>query len=317
MGICESAHHGKSLSTEICQNQKLEIEQNDHQNLEVDPNEQTMDYNNMNKEESTVHPSLFNQTETRNSITEEIKTNEKPELAKYDRSLLCSGKRSEFSHNNNTMNKNSLFSSGVSEEEIIIKGEINKEAKNKEEDFINNSFKNEVKNKGGIIIKNNDISNSIYESGIKSSIFENISEIHSIQNSQIQNNGVNIANSLKNNASVGISSIKIENNNNHKNYNNIGNNNKVIGGIISGKYDINGNLIPNNNIKYNNRYRYNNSNNNIIGINSIIRESSKINISLHESCPKFESFLNVPKTDQPPPDLDEISENMLSNSPNI
>ena len=79
MGICESAHHGKSLSTEICKNQKLEIQQNDHQNLEVDPNDQTMDYNNMNQGESTAHPNLFNQTETRKSITEEIKTNEKPE----------------------------------------------------------------------------------------------------------------------------------------------------------------------------------------------------------------------------------------------
>ena len=95
-------------------------------------------------------------------------------------------------------------------------------------------------------------------------------------------------------------------------YGDIRNNNKVIGAIINGKYDINGTLVPNNIIKYNNRYQNTNNNYNI-GINSILRESNKINVSLHESYPRFESFLNCPKIDQPPPNIDEISENMLNN----
>ena len=242
MGICESSHR-KSFSKEIYSYQKQEF----------NPNDQTMDYKNISQEESGNRPSFLNQSENKNSLVEEIKANNKPELAKYDRSLLGSAKRSEYSHNNN-INKTSLFSSAHSEEELIIKGEINKDVISREKDFVNSSFKNEVENKGGKIIKDDDINN----------------------------------------------------------------NNEIVYGIINGKYDENGNLIPNdNNIKYNERYNNEkvNINKNIIEVNNnILKKSYKINISLHESCPRIESFLNVPKTDQPPPNIDEISENMLRNS---
>ena len=178
-------------------------------------------------------------------------------------------------------NKTSVVSSGISEEEIIIKGEINKEAKNKEEDFVNNSFKQEIQNKGGIIITNGDMNSNIANSR-KVSSFGNISEILSIQNTSRRN-----------------SEMKKLNNNN-------------TGGIISGKYDINGNLIPNNNNNIGASIRANkgiNLNNNLLGdnYNSLLRGSNRLNISLHESSPKLESFLNIPKNDQPPPDMDELS----------
>ena len=262
MGICESSHR-KSFSKEIYSYQKQEF----------NPNDQTMDYKNITQEESGNRPSFLNQSENKNSLIEEIKTNNKPELAKYDRSLLGSAKRSEYSHNNN-INKTSLFSSAHSEEELIIKGEINKDVISREKDFVNSSFKNEVENKGGKIIKDDDKEN----------------------NAEIDNN----TNDIK------------------RNINNINNNNEIVYGIINGKYDKNGNLIPNdNNIKYNERYNNEkvNINKNIIEVNNnILKKSYKINISLHESCPRIESFLNVPKTDQPPPNIDEISENMLRNS---
>ena len=280
MGICESSHR-KSFSKEIYSYQKQEF----------NPNDQTMDYKNISQEESGNRPSFLNQSENKNSLVEEIKANNKPELAKYDRSLLGSAKRSEYSHNNN-INKTSLFSSAHSEEELIIKGEINKDVISREKDFVNSSFKNEVENKGGKIIKDDDINNNINGSIKVNSIFNPGKE----NNTEIDNN----TNVIK------------------RNINNINNNNEIVYGIINGKYDQNGNLIPNdNNIKYNERYNNEkvNINKNIIEVNNnILKKSYKINISLHESCPRIESFLNVPKTDQPPPNIDEISENMLRNS---
>ena len=266
-GICESSNHGKNINTEILKKNESNY----------DPNDQTFDYKNNYQDESGSRPSIFNQTENKNSIVQDIKKSGKPELAQYNRSVYGSGKRSEYSH----INKTSVVSSGISEEEIIIKGEINKEAKNKEEDFVNNSFKQEIQNKGGIIITNGDMNSNIANSR-KVSSFGNISEILSIQSTSRRN-----------------SEMKKLNNNN-------------IGGIISGKYDINGNLIPNNNNNIGASIRANkgiNLNNNLLGdnYNSLLRGSNRLNISLHESSPKLESFLNIPKNDQPPPDMDELS----------
>ncbi len=268
MGLCESPNHGRVLKTETCKKKEPEL----------DPNDQTFDYKNSYQNESGIRPSVFDQSENKNSIVQEIKKTEKPELAKYERSIYGSGKPSEYSR----YHKGSVASSAVSEEEIIIRGEINKEAKNKEEDFVNNSFKKEIKNKGGIIINNLEMNSNVDNSRKVSSI-ENISEIHSIPTSSRKN-----------------SELKM------------GYNNKVIGGIISGKYDINGNLIPNNdniilNARLNNGAKMQN---NILGnnnYNSQLRGSSRLNISLHESCPRIDSFLNIPKIDQPPPELDELS----------
>ena len=304
MGLCESLSHRKTLNNKIYSKKEKA--------KKVDPNEQTFDYKNLTQEESGLRPSIFNKSEIKSSIVEDIKANninKNPELIKYDRSIFNSGKRS-----NDDNNKISVFSSGLSEEEIIIKGEINKEAKNKEEDFINASFKKLVKNNGGIIIEKNEITNNNNESRKQSSLFdsgkENISVIHSTESIPMLSNRFKPENKL--------SSIKNENNIE-----------VMQKGIISGKYDAKGNLIPNNNrIQINSRFdRGNkNENNNLIGINnnsnkqqnnsinSAIRGSSRINVSIHESCPKIDSFLNVPKNDQPPPDLDELSENMFRNS---
>ena len=114
----------------------------------------------------------------------------------------------------------------------------------------------------------------------------------------------------------------------NNNINNIENKNYIKGGIISGKYDQNGILIPSNSkIIINGRIDKRNDKNNslfaknnylrkkiIINNNSILKDSNKVNISLHECCPRIHSFLNVPKNDQPPPDLDELSNSTLKNS---
>ena len=117
---------------------------------EIDPNDQTFDYK-IAQEQSGVRPSIFSKSKNMENITslvQESKNNPKPELAKYDRWVYALGK------SNSTSNKTSLLSSGVSEQEIIIKGEINPIAENKEEDFVNSSFKKLVQNKGGKIIEN-------------------------------------------------------------------------------------------------------------------------------------------------------------------
>ena len=298
MGICESAHHGKNLDKNDTKKESPEINQN----------EQTLEYQNLKIEESGVRPSIFNQTDNKNSSDPEAKEdNEKPELVQYDRdNSYC---------NNNNKTKTSMFSSGRSEEEIIIRGEINKEARNKDEDFANNSFKKLVKNKGGIIIKNEELNSNYCESHKTNSIFdlgkENISEIHSKQAASINNNNIN---TLKvNNSDVLRSSINYDKNKLVNNGQNLD-----YKGIISGKYDINGKLIPNGNfhVDYNDNIngKYDN-NNNILGINNnILRESNRINISIHESCPRIDSFLHLPKTDQPPPEMDELSGSILRNS---
>ena len=304
MGLCESLHHDKTISKENYKERK--------QFEKVDPNDQTLDYKNVDPEESGLRPSIFNKSAKKSSIFQNNKTNNKPELEKYDRSVFNSGKMS-----NEANNTTSVFSSGVSEEEIIVRGEINKEAKNKDKDFMNESFKNLIKNNGGIVIENSEMVNNNNESRKQSSLFdsgkENISEIHSNENIPIQSNGIKVGNNLKKNPSFGLSSIKNDNNTEYTQK-----------GIISGKYDIHGHLIPNNEriqINGGNDKEKKNESNNLIGLNnnnmqlsSTIRGSSRINVSLHESTPKIDSFLNVPKNDQPPPDLDELSENILRNS---
>lgn len=306
MGLCESLHHDKTISKEKYVERK--------QFEKVDPNDQTFDYKNVEQEESGLRPSIFNKSAKKSSIFQDNKTSNKPELAKYDRSVFNSGKMSIEDNNNKT----SVFSSGVSEEEIIVRGEINKEAKNKDKDFINESFKKLIKNNGGIIIENSEMTNNNNESRKQSSLFdsgkENISEIRSGENIPIQSNGIKVGNNMKKNSSFGLSSIKNDNNTEY-----------MQKGIISGKYDSNGNLIPNNEriqINGGNDKVKKNESYNLIGLSnksntqlsSTIKGSSRINVSLHESTPKIDSFLNIPKNDQPAPDYDEFSENILNNS---
>lgn len=268
MGICESAHHGKNLDKTVVRKISKEINKKD----------QTIEYQNIDNEEIEVGPSSSIQTDNNNknnntnTIDEENKENKKPELVQYDR---------EYSCYNNKTNKTSYISSGKSEEEIIIRGEINKEAKNREEDFANNSFKKLIKKNGGIIIKNEDMNSALPESQTTNSLFDFGKET--------------------------ISEIRPKMDNNTQ-------------GIISGKYNINGKLIPNGNfhVKKNDIYndgKKDKSSNNLNGINlNKLRESNRVNISLHESCPRVDSFLYIPKIDLPPPDMDELSEKFLQNS---
>ena len=298
MGICESAHSGKPLATGIIQEKPPQI----------DPKDQTIDYQNGDLVESGVRPSIFNQTDYRISSNQQSKIYQKPELAKYERSLYQSGKKSEFSDHNN---KTSIFSSGRSEEEIIIKGEINKEAKNREEDFANNSFKQLVKNQGGIILNNNDSNDSLKANYSFDLSKGNISEIYSKQISPL-----NYGN-RKSNKDSSLSSNKYRVTDKNV-FSLIDNNNNALG-IISGKYDTKGNLVPNGNtgIIYNKEINKQiTNNNNLIGvnINNKSRENNnRINISLHESSPRIDSFLNVPSNDQPSPDMDELSGSLLKN----
>jgi hypothetical protein len=139
MGICESSHEKKSI--------------NDMPNPEKKKNNE--DENSNNKE---THHSSSSQQYNNNSKEEINNGKECPHLAKYERSFNNGGKKSEYSQYNKAQ---SVFSSGLTEEEVIIRGEINKNCKNKEEDFDNNSFKKLVKNNGGIIINNKDNKSNI------------------------------------------------------------------------------------------------------------------------------------------------------------
>ena len=168
MGICESAHHGKSL---ISENQKTLPSENSEKIKDEESSNQVNDSNSQNiKENKQI-----------NTVTQQPVENKCPELDKYERSMFISGKRSEYSHFNNKTA--SVFSNGKTEEEVIIKGEINKDCKNKEEDFDNNSFKNLIKNNGGIVLKNDEISSYLSSSRGIPSYFnignEAISEIKS------------------------------------------------------------------------------------------------------------------------------------------
>ena len=296
MGICHSSHD-KNLSGEI-KKDIIRVNDNTFDNYDMDTNQEQKEVRDQVKEqkneEKFMRPSIFNHTEIQMSNNEPIKTNQKPLLEKYDRSMFISGKKSEYSQ----YNKTSIFSSGkTEEEEIIIRGEINKDAKNMEEDFVNNSFKQLVQNKGGIIIKNNDM-NKLFgrESHITNPLSEldneNISEIHSKDSLAVgSSRGAMVTNSLRNNRPESFLSSNLSK----------------------------GLFIPGNNSKSNSGYRlnersYNSKYNSLSGtMNSKLKDSSKINISMHESHPRVESYLNIPKVDKPLPDIDELSSSILMN----
>ena len=275
MGICETFHHQKNLENVVYRIKSDKIDQND----------QTLDYQKWNQDETGSRPSIFNQTQIKNSFIEDKIYKEKPKLSEYDRSITNS--RKSLENNLYSNNHISFYSSGKSETEVIVKGEINKEAKNKEEDFVNKSFKNLVKKNGGVIIKADDINNNLNKSitnrkPLQDLGFENISEIHSNRTSSIQNNDIKLGDSIKIiNSNLNLSIIKGFNNNE-----------------IMSKKNNNNNDITKISIKHSNK----------------LKESSKINISLHESCPKTESYLHLPKTDFPLPDISELSESRLTNS---
>jgi hypothetical protein len=254
MEICESTHHEKPL---ISENQKTrsseysgKIKENESSNQVNDSNSQTQKDN-----------------DQKNAVTQRTEGNKCPKLDIYDRSIFISGMKSEYSHFNNKTA--SVFSNGKTEEEVIIKGEINKDCKNKEEDFDNNSFKNLIKNNGGIVLKNDDMSSYACSSSGMKSYFnigsEAISEIkskHTFPAGHIRNKGFTY-DLRDSHRSINLNLIK----------NNMSENNKT-------------------NLTYN---------------KTKLRDSNKINLTFNDNYPQIDSFLNVPKIDEPLPDIDELS----------
>ena len=90
-----------------------------------------------------------------NKSHDELKTNNNyPMLNNYKRSSIKKSKMNQ---------SKSEISSKKADEEIIVKGEINKKCFNKEKDFNNKSFLRTIKNNGGIIIKDNSQKNNNYK----------------------------------------------------------------------------------------------------------------------------------------------------------
>ena len=249
MGICDSPKREQNISG---------MEDKNSVNSEINQNLDDENSNNIDTHHSSN--SQIDNKEKESSIPE-IKNN-KPDLAKYERSAFQSGKRSEYSNFTKTQ---SLFST-LTEEEVIIKGEINKNCQNKEEDFDNNSFKDLVKKNGGIIIKKGDKKNSICSNKEVNHFLkygkENISEIKSKHTFPFRTiNG----NTYKNNLRASGSSLElIQNTFSENNYNKNKNNDPLYQNLSS---------------------------------------STKIDVSMQEC----NQFLNIPKIDEPLPDLDELS----------
>ena len=180
MGICETSNNDIK--------QTKDKEQNSLNSKKLNNQE---DNNSIYLE---THQSSNSQNDNKISINHELNNNECPQLVQYERSNF----KSDISYTNN--NTQSVMSSGIIEEEIIIRGEINKNCKNKDEDFENISFKKLIKKSGGIIIKNKDqISSNISSNQRVNSLYdfgkEAISEIkskHSCPFKQIKGNKMNI-----------------------------------------------------------------------------------------------------------------------------
>ena len=228
MGICEATNEQKNITSD---------KQKTDDFIKVD------DENSNNKD---THPSSNNEQEGKSSTNSEIKKNKCPELAKYDNSMYYSGKKSDLSlHNNKTL---SFFSSGHTEEEVIIRGEINKDCKNKEEDFANNSFKRLIQNNGGIVIKKEDK-------------YSNISSIHKIT------------------PSLGFKKEKVDIKSVHT-FHVKKNNGRILANI---KRD---NDLTNKNKSENNKSLINNRINKFLNENyNVLRLSNKINVSMNENYP--------------------------------
>ena len=276
--------------------------------------------------------------------SENIKSNEKdnelnnhPELEKYERSMA---KKSEISH---AIQNGSEFSSKISEEEIIIRGEINKECPNKEKDFDNNSFMRLVKNKGGLIINEDNQSNTKSDKNkLKINYFnafgkDNISEIKSQISFQTNNKSKNsIVNLI--NGKINKMDYQSENkftyysmNQNHLDFNKSLKNDKksyysnktskpkinldkYLNGIFNTDYNINYNnshFRKNNLLNSNHQYIYNNNIHNLYQnkkISLISYNNNKSNESTSDDL--MGSFISIPQNDERIPECDlKIDEN--------
>ena len=223
MGICESSK----------EKEKIKIKTNPQ---EVIDNKNDIKNTSSNNDEDNL-----NGVETHPSSNDQENEIKKPELCRYERD----NKKSEFSYKNE---KIMSTISSQNEEEVIIRGEINKNVINKEADFVNKDFKNLVKKNGGIIINDNDkMSNVLSYQGI---------------NPALDIGKVSIISDFKSLNTNPIKPVKNEN------------------------------LIQN--IMNNNK-------------NDNLRSSTKINVSFHDTAIRNDAFINIPKVDEPLPDVDELS----------
>ena len=248
MGICESTHQGREPSS---------VSQ------KTNPSEctpKTEDENNSNNLENNSTNKNKKEKDNKSSISKEVSNKKSPELAKYEPSMFYSGKRSEFSHLNNKTA--SIFSTGQTEEEVIIRGEINKNCQNKEEDFDNNSFKKLVKNNGGIVIKKDD-----KKSVISSIHGTNVDTLNTVKDKRAEINSMH--------------TIPV----NHKK-----------GKLLS-------NCLARNNKSENNKSIINQRIKKNLNDNNILRKSDRINVSMNDNYP----YLSIPRTDEPLPDIEELS----------
>ena len=223
MGICESSK----------EKEKIKIKTN--------PQEEINNKNDIKNTSSNNDEDNLNGVETHPSSNDQENEIKKPELCRYERD----NKKSEFSYKNG---KIMSTISSQNEEEVIIRGEINKNVINKEADFVNKDFKNLVKKNGGIIINDNDkMSNVLSYQGI---------------NPALDIGKVSIISDFKSLNTNPIKPVKNEN------------------------------LIQN--IMNNNK-------------NDNLRSSTKINVSFHDTAIRNDAFINIPKVDEPLPDVDELS----------
>ena len=133
MGVCESANNEK----------KGNVKNKDEEDDEKLNYSEVSDFKIDQEDENKLKTS--NKKEFQKSLNKKNNSIKCPKLDKYERSIA---KKSEASVIDYTKSE---VSSKV-EEEIIIKGEINKECPNQEKDFNNKSFMKLVKNNGGIIL---------------------------------------------------------------------------------------------------------------------------------------------------------------------
>lgn len=225
MGICESSKEKEKEKIKTKITPPVEIDNNNKNNIKN--TSINNDEDNLNGVET--HPSS-------NSQENEIK---KPELARYEKDNI----KSELSYKNG---KIMSTISSQNEEEVIIRGEINKNIINKEKDFNNNDFKNLVKNNGGIIVTDNDkMSNVLSYQGLNPAL--DIGKVSMISD---------------------FKSLK----------------------TYPQKPPNNEQIIEN-----------------IINNTDSLRASQKINVSFHDNALRNDAFINIPKSDEPLPDLDELS----------
>jgi hypothetical protein len=200
MGICESTNkNDDNKSNKNVKKMQIKSKPSANENYKL-----IEDDNSNNKE---THPSTQND--------QDINNNKCPELYKYD-----IYQKSELSRCNNNI---SVFSSGLTEQEVIVHGEINKNCKNKEEDFDNCSFKKLVKNNGGIVIKNREKNRKISYDGplidknsmltlpLKTKTGENYRNTRSENNKSLINDKIKQVLEDKNNNYTNSNSLRLSN----------------------------------------------------------------------------------------------------------